>query len=214
LEDFLQVLAAPLESIVKAENQVRFDALVDQWDLPSNDLMALRRWGLPRKSRGYHEPQQDNQPTLVPNVVGEDERRLISPDQRLYRLGWWGPPSHVAPVIGAVAGEGRVLAIRDAPLSPDDLPPVLRGHYENFHTPSILFLNSSVAQYVEVSWRWRAAAATMAELEMPANSGDFSDFHRKFVNARRDFLRGLIAIDRGINADDPHSLWPDQVING
>ncbi|MEV4313108.1 hypothetical protein [Actinocrispum sp. NPDC049592] len=72
--------------------------------------------------------QTEPAPVLVPTVAGPDKRRLVAPDERLYRLGRWGGHEGT-PWMGAVAGDGRVLATSENPATAEDIHPDLREHY-------------------------------------------------------------------------------------
>jgi hypothetical protein len=154
------------------------------------------------------DPQNETYPTLVPNVAGEVERQLVSPDQRLYRLGWWGSDDS-SPRVGAVAGSGFLLGIRPAPITAEDLSPGLRSYYKDFHLPAVEFINSSVAHYVEVSWRWFAAVERLAQVE---ELGSFT-FRAQIDDSLREFLRGLADIDPGIDSCDPPSQWQRRILD-
>ena len=86
-------MTAPLDpvagAVAGAGDQVRpAEALVRQWNIPESDRLALITWGLPGHRQGGMRPrfQEEAAPTLVPNVAGPLERRLISSEQRLYKL--------------------------------------------------------------------------------------------------------------------------------
>ena len=72
--------------------------------------------------------QAASEPILAPNIASGVEGPLIAADQRLYQLGRWGS-SDRTPMMGAVAGDGRILGLRQAPLTVEDLHPGLRDHY-------------------------------------------------------------------------------------
>jgi SUKH-4 immunity protein len=206
------VMAAPLERIVAADQRERPPiTVVGRWDLPEKDRFALAEWGLPTDLVMKPEIQHAAEPLLVPNVAGERERRLIAAEQRLYRLGWWG--SHdLTPKMGAVAGDGRVLGIQDAPLTAADLHPDLREVYADLNRPAVMFLNSSTAQLVELAWRWRAAVAVFRDLHLqePHYSRPEEEHRAHFERieaCERIVLAGMNAIDPAIDPDDPDALW-------
>jgi hypothetical protein len=208
-EDFLGVLDAPLESLIVPAVQVHFGAIVDRWDLPPDDRAALRRWGLPKSHLNLPEPQDQAEPTLVPNIAGPAERALLAPDQRLYRLGWWGTDDR-SPTIGAVAGDGRVLVLLPAPLTVADLNRALRPYYPDFHEPAVTFVNSSVARYVEVAWRWYAANAIYQRMDSPPRHEALANLQIE-IEQRRRLLAGLAAIDPAIGDEALDSAWVDAV---
>ena len=209
VEDFLGVLDAPLDSLIVPAVQVHFGEIVDRWDLPPEDRAALRRWGLPKSHLALPEPQDEAEPTLVPNVAGPAERALLAPDQRLYRLGWWGMDDR-SPAIGAVAGDGRVMVILRAPLTVADLPFSLQPYYPDFHRAAVQFVNSSVAHYVEVAWRWYAANAVYQRMDRPPSS-EVLAYLALEIEQRRRLLAGLTAIDPSIGDEALGSAWVDAV---
>jgi len=111
-------ITAPLPSVIEPQAQVRVDAVVDRWDLPEPDRVLLRRFGLPHGPLLRPMPQADAEPTLIPNIAGEPERRIATADQRLYLLGVYGANSvdSVAIRVGAVAGTGQVMGLRGRPM--------------------------------------------------------------------------------------------------
>lgn len=217
IEERLQaVLAAPLARIVAPDQRKRPPVTtVERWEVPEKDRFALTEWGLPADLVMKPEFQHAAEPLLVPNVAAEHERRLITADQRLYHLGWWG--SHdLTPKMGAVAGDGRVLGIRDAPVTAADLHPDLREVYADLHQPAVTFLNSSTAQLVELAWRWRSAVVVLRDLHLqePHYSRPEEEHHAHFARieaCERIVLAGMEAIDPAIDADDPDALWVELV---
>ena len=165
--------------------------------------------GLPRSHLALPEPQDQAEPTLVPNIAGPAERALLAPDQRLYRLGWWGMDDR-SPAIGAVAGDGRVLVILPAPLTVADLNFSLQPYYPDFHVPAVSFVNSSVAHYVEVAWRWYAANTISQRIPDPPGNELHAHMALK-MEQRRRLLAGLAAIDPAIDDEALGSAWVDAV---
>jgi hypothetical protein len=167
VEDHLAVImVAEMGDVVSGERVCPPETLMREWDLSESDRRALVEWGLPLDSQERPDIQEESGPVLVPNVAGERELRLVSPDQRLYRL----INMSVGPVkewIGAVAGEGRVLMIRPAPVTVNDLAPQLRPYHPGYYSPAVDFVNSSVAQFVEITWRWHAAREVLLALPAP-----------------------------------------------
>jgi len=209
-------LAAPLESLIVPDMQVRFGPDVDGWDLPEMDRVALRRHGLPKGPLTEPAPQTEAEPTLVPNVAGETEHRLVAPEKRLYALGRWGV-TDFTPMVGAVAGSGRGLGIRPAPITPDEYPAALRDYYDpaSLAGPAVTFISSSVAQYVEVSWRWHAATRFFMTLEEPPPGLPFDEawqYHLREQELRMFILAGLAAIDPAIGDDRWGSLWASNIL--
>ncbi|MDT7840198.1 SUKH-4 family immunity protein [Streptomyces justiciae] len=214
VEDRLTALmTAPLESLVDPGHQVRPTA-VRGWRLPEPDLFALAEYGLPDDVVMTPSFQSAAEPTLVPNLAGPRERELATPDDRFYDLGLWG--SHdLTPRMGAVRGDGRVLAIRSAPLTAADLAPALREYHADLYHPAVDFISSSVAQFVDLSWRWRAAGPLFVELTEPplgCPQAEFDAYLDRCDDCERIVLRGFERIDpAAVRADAPHTLWGELV---
>jgi len=81
-------------------------------------------------------PRADAEPTLIPKIAGEPERRIATADQRLYLLGVYGANSvdSVAIRVGAVAGTGQVMGLRGRPITTDDIPERLRFLYPDTYS--------------------------------------------------------------------------------
>ncbi|MGI5225537.1 SUKH-4 family immunity protein [Actinoallomurus sp. CA-142502] len=211
-ERLREVMAAPLARIVAPDRRVRPPGtVVDRWKVPEEDRSALAEWGLPTDLVMRPEFQHATEPLLVPNVAGEHERRLIADDQRLYHLGWWGAHDRT-PKMGAVAGDGRVLAVRDAPVTAADVHPDLRRVYTDLYQPAVAFLNSSIARLVELAWRWRSAVAILREFHLQephySRPEEEHDAHLARVEAgERIVLARAAEIDPAIDPDDPRALW-------
>ncbi|MFI0966499.1 SUKH-4 family immunity protein [Streptomyces sp. NPDC021080] len=160
-----RVLSQPVSCLVTAASRVAVES-VACWDLPDDDRAALLEWGLPRLPLFTPHPQVGAVPTLLPNRVGAYERHLVEDGLRLYEVGHWGPDANSS-VVAVVPGEGRVLCLRPAPITVDDLPEVLRPYNQGLHKPAVSFFSSSVAQYVETAWRWHAALRILRRIEEP-----------------------------------------------
>jgi hypothetical protein len=162
-DEMVAVADAPLPDLIESQDQVHVEAVVDEWRLPEADREALRSWGLPTGPLLSPGPQSEAQPVLVPNIAGESERRLLSADQRLYLLGVYGSDydPELSIRVGAVAGTGQVMGIRGRPLTVDDIAVPLRPYHPNLYHPAVHYFNQSVAAFVEVAWRWRAAVARL-----------------------------------------------------
>ncbi|WP_433193520.1 hypothetical protein ACQP1G_32765 [Nocardia sp. CA-107356] len=186
-------LRAPVDSLV-TDDRVRMPDSVSMWDLPQSDRAALRGWGMPSDMAMAPDPQLGVEPELTPTITSRYERRLLSADRRLYRLGRWGR-HRLAPAIGALAGDGMVFGLSDAPLTTADLPQVMQAEYPDLDNPAVTYLNSSVARFLEVAWRWRAASRIMCEL----------------VEAEPPFPGTRTALaERGEDADAIHSAYLEQ----
>lgn len=202
------VMTAPLESLVDPGHRVR-PAAVRGWRLPQPDLLALAEHGLPDDVLMTPSFQTDVEPTLAPNLAGPRERELARADDRFYDLGLWGVDD-LTPRVGAVRGDGRVLAVRSAPLTAADVAPALREHLADLYHPAVDFISSSVAQFVDLSWRWRAALPLFSELTEPplgCPQEEFDAYLDRCDECERIVLRGFERIDPALRADDPRSLW-------
>lgn len=213
-ERLVEVMTTPLDSIVDVGVRV-FPPVraLREWRLPEGDLRALSRWGLPRDGLMTPDFQTESEPVLVPNVAGPVEGRLVSREDRLYRLGRWGAHD-LTPWMGAVADDGRVLAIREKPRTADDLHPGLREYYRDLYQPAVDFINSSVTQLVEICWRWRAAVRILVSLEEPPALAPFEEheaFHGRVGSCERIVLEHIERIDDHLHADDPSSIWGEIV---
>ncbi|MFF5496724.1 SUKH-4 family immunity protein [Streptomyces aquilus] len=209
VEDRLTALmTAPLETLVDPGHRVRPTA-VRGWRLPEPDLLALAEYGLPDDVLMTPSFQTGAEPTLVPNLAGPRERELATADDRFYDLGLWGSHDRT-PRMGAVRGDGRVLAVRSAPLTAADLTPALRGYHADLYHPAIDFISSSVARFVDLAWRWRAAVPLFAALTEPplgCPEAEFDTYLGGCDDCERIVLRGFERIDPALRADDARSLW-------
>lgn len=202
----------PLEALLVAGQAMRPPQdLVRQWDLPESDRQALLRWGLPNDNHMRPLFQAGADPELVPNLAGERERQAASPGERLYTLVHWGP-EELQLRIGAVAGTGRVLQVQPKPTTADDVPPALREYYADLYHPSVEFFNSSVAQFVEASWRCHVAQGIAFELrrEGPACDRPWEEHEAWFSrlhDCERIILEHIERIDGQVRADDTGTLW-------
>jgi hypothetical protein len=213
-ERLVEVMTAPLDSIIDVDVQVLPSArAMREWRLPEGDLMALSTWGLPRGALRTPDFQVESEPVLVPNVAGPMESRLITREDRLYRLGRWGA-NDLTPWMGAVADDGRVLAIREKPMTAQDVHPDLREYYRDLYHPAVDFINSSAAQLVEICWRWHVAVPILVSLEEPPVSAPtevHEAFHDRVEACERIVLEHIERIDNHIPADDPSSFWGQAV---
>ncbi|MFC8343799.1 SUKH-4 family immunity protein [Streptomyces sp. NPDC057280] len=209
IEDRLAALmTAPPAGLVDPGHQIR-PASVRGWRLPESDLRALTDWGLPDDVLMTPSFQTEAEPTLVPNLAGPRERELATADDRFYDLGLWGNDD-LTPRMGAVRGDGRVLAILPAPITAADVAPALRESYADLYLPAVSFISSSVARFVDLSWRWRAARSLFAELTEPplgCPQEEFDAYLDRCDDCERIVLRGFARIDPALRSDTPHTLW-------
>jgi hypothetical protein len=207
-------MTAPLEEVLAVGQAVRPpEGLVRRWDLPESDRQSLLRWGLPQDIHMRPLFQAGADPALVPNLAGAQERRVASPGDRLYTLVHWGR-EELQLRIGAVAGTGRVLKIQPKPTTADDLPPILGESHAGLYHPSVEFFNSSVAQYVEASWRWHVAGEIAAELWRDPHPPKYDrpwEEHEAWFDRLHDceriILERIERIDAHVRADDAGTLW-------
>jgi hypothetical protein len=213
----VNVMTAPLESVVDIDVQkLAPRELVEEWDLPTADRVALARWGLPELPLMYPRFQRESAPVLVPNVAGERERSLISSEQRLYKLIDWGR-DELQLRIGAVNGTGAVLAVRPRPITVADIPLALREPYKDLYKPAVVFIDSSVSQFVEVLWRWNGARRIFLDLweEEPHYTRPEAErigFYERVGECRGIVLDHIKRIDDKVRTDDPECLWTSIVM--
>lgn len=214
--EIADVLAEPLVTLLDSTHQVLADASSDEWDLPPSDRHALRAWGLPEGPFFCPGLQAVSAPVLVPNVAGERERQLIAPAQRLYVLGSLGG-EHVRDGedltlrVGAVAGSGHVLGIRSRPLTVEDIAPALRAHYADFSQPAVVFINSSVAAFVEVAWRWRAAVMVFENYPCPDEVDEMEAWFDRQDAVLQQVLAGMVRIDHALAEPQLDSIWVETI---
>ncbi|HEX5145239.1 MAG TPA: SUKH-4 family immunity protein [Mycobacterium sp.] len=216
-DDMLAIVAVPLETLVDTQSQVRVEAVIDLWDLPESDRQVLRAHGLPGGPLLHPSPQADARPALMPNVAGELERRLISADQRLYRLGSYGTDlvAEFTIHVGAVAGTGQVLGIRRSPVTTEDFAEPLRPYYPDLYHPAVHYFNASVAAFVEIAWRWHAAVELLRRHAEPHYSApvDEHEAHRaEQERALGAFLAAMTALDPTLDHNGITSLWVQAII--
>jgi hypothetical protein len=214
--EIAHVLTAPLASLLDGTRQVITDSRIDQWDLPPSDRHALRAWGLSKGPLFRPGLQAESAPALVPNVAGERERRLIAPGQRLYLLGVYGSDlvingEDLTLRVGAVVGSGRVLGIRSRPLTVEDIPQALRADYANSYHPAVRFLNSSVAAFVEVAWRWRAAVAVLRRYPCPYAVDELGAWFDQQEAVRQQVLAGMVRSDSALADPQLDSIWIETI---
>lgn len=209
-------MTMPLRALVDADVAVRPSAsLVSSWDLPAEDRTILLEWGLPGDGLMTIRYQVEREPVLVPNVAGHGERRLVTGLERLYDLGLWGAHD-LTPHVGVVAGMGTVLAVREQPMQPADLPPQLREVYPDRYHPAVEFLASSLRQFVELTWRWRAAVRVLRELPSPSYTetpAAVDAYLTRLETCHEIVLGRMTRIDARIDSRDQNGLWAQLVLD-
>ena len=210
------VMSASLDSLVDVDYQkMPLPRAVAGWDLPGDALDALTRWGLPVIPGLSPFFQGESEPVLIPNLAGEHERSVASPGQRLYRLASRGREA-LQISIGAVAGTGTVLQVRSRPVTIDDVAPSLREAVGHLYHPAVSFVGSSVAKFVELAWRWRAAREILVELadnepDYTRPDEEFEAHGRLFRECQRLVVDYIGQIDDSALVNDPHSFWVGSV---
>jgi len=111
-----------------------------------------------------------------------------------------------------VAGTGRVLKIQPRPTTADDLPLALREAHSGLYHPSVEFFNSSVAQFVETSWRCHVARGIAFELwrdtpEYDRPQEEQEVWFSRLRDCERIMLEHIERIDGHVRADDSGALW-------
>lgn len=209
-------MTMPLRALVDADVAVRPSAsLVSSWDLSAEDRTFLLEWGLPGDGLMTVRYQVEREPVLVPNVAGDLERRWVAGFERLYDLGLWGAHD-LTPHIGVVAGIGTVLAVREQPMKPADLPPQLREVYPDLYHPAVEFLGSSLRQFVELTWRWRAAVRLLRELPSPSYTDTpaaVDAYFARLETCHEIVLGRMTRVDGRIDSRDENSLWVQLVLD-
>jgi hypothetical protein len=212
----LAIVDAPLSTLIEPRAQVQAGAIIDRWRLPESNRSALRKCGLPDGPLLRPAPQTGSEPLLVPNVAGERERRLLTADQRLYLLGVYGADfdSSLSIRVGAVSGTGQVMGIRDRPMTTADVAVPLRAHYPDLYHPAVCYFNSSVAAFVEVAWRWRAAVELLRANRAPHYTAPLEEHERHRQETERScemFPARVTAIDSTVGDTDLDSLWVETI---
>lgn len=132
----LDLLACPTAPASRLEPQAA-------WAIPAADLTALRRWGVPI----VPDPRPQQRVQLAGEVQNEaDPRILTGSGERAYLLGtYWRMR------VGAVEKVGTVIGVR----TDEDA-----ASFGN----SVVYINSSVAAFIEIAWRWAYASSALRNL--------------------------------------------------
>ncbi|GAA3388764.1 SUKH-4 family immunity protein [Cryptosporangium minutisporangium] len=210
------LIEAPLSALVVPQVQVRFDRVVERWDLPESDRSALLTWGLPVGPALRPAPQPGALPTLRPTVAGERERQLVSGDEQLYLLGIDGTDTdpELMVQVGAIAGTGRVMGISARPMTADDLAPGLRPFKPDLYYPAVSHYNGSVSAFVEVAWRWYAADRLIGDHPGPDDSAPLEAHHWYYAELKLScatFLARMALLDPTLGDNGLDSAWAEEI---
>jgi hypothetical protein len=216
------IATMPMATLVDGLARIDIEPVLDGWDLPASDKVALRSWGLPPGPLLVVAYQKGIEPQLIPNDADPREARLTHPSERLYELGWYGA-KHVRQDgsdnrirVGAVARSGRVLGIRRRPVTVDDLPPVLHPHYPDLYSPAVAYFNASVAAFVETAWRWYVAVDGINAVAGPAIHAPAEEHMAHFEDgqyARQQFLAAIVELDPTVGDERLASLWVSTIMS-
>jgi hypothetical protein len=214
-EAMLAIAEAPLSTLIEPAVQIQVGA-VNEWRLPEPDRRALHTYGLPDGPMLRPRPQEVPEPVLVPNVAGERERRLIAPNQRLYLLGVCGTDHdpELTIRVGAVAETGQVLGIRARPVTTADIHIQLREVYPDLYHPSVCYFNASIAAFVEVAWRWRAAVELIRSHKGPHYSAPYEEHERHHAEVQECcemFLARMTELDPTLSDENLESVWIETI---
>jgi hypothetical protein len=179
--EFMLCLTRPLDDVVGALDipASRAPRTADRWSLPPADRQALQRWGVP-----VDETRAGRAAVRLAGAVQAGDAPEVNDDDTVaYLLGtYWRRR------LGAVVGSGRVVGV--AADAPRRVSPV----------------NSSVAAFVDVAWRWAAARRVLAAIE---EHGDY----RQYYDDLAMFRDHVHAVDAAVR-DDPAYEWWDGILNG
>jgi hypothetical protein len=90
----------------------------------------------------------------------------------------------------------------------------LPSHYPDLYHPAVCYFNSSVAAFVEVAWRWRAAVELLRANRAPHYTAPFKEHERHRQETERScemFLARVTAIDSTVGDTDLDSLWVETI---
>lgn len=211
-EQFMAIADAKLSSLVEPEAAVPAGVVVEQWQLPEEDRVALRAWGLPDGPMLRPVPQTEKQPVLTPNIAGDLERRLLRPEATLYRLGVYGSDfdPQLSIRVGAVAGTGQVMGIRGRPVTTADIHVQLQPYHPNLYHPAVCYFSQSVVAFLEVAWRWRAAVEVLRAYPEPPGCAPIEEHEWYQAEIERScamFLACMTQLDPTLGDGDLNSVW-------
>jgi SUKH-4 immunity protein len=175
---------AELDQVVEAADAGHGPPMVvASWSLSDRDREALLRYGVPI-NRGDSRGVQ-----LVGDVQSELDPTVVVGDRRGYRLGshWWRR-------LAALAGSGEVVAA-----VPDDSDDPL-GKLAVGASPT--YVNSSVARFVDIAWRWHCLAPLFHA----------ADYGSAFYEGTEEFLEVLPALDPALAEEEEYPWWRSLVL--
>lgn len=146
---FQASLARDLDQLTSQAPASRLDPQGAGWKVPDADLAALRHWGVPI----VPDPRPEHRVQLAGDVQQEPDPRIATDDGiRAYMMGtYWRMR------IGAIEHTGTVIGVRTA----EDA-----ASFGN----SVVYINSTVAFFLETAWRWAYASTALRAL--PAQDYD------------------------------------------
>lgn len=174
-QEFERCLVADLDTLITAEHpSSKVGAGGRSWNLPSGDQRALAIWGIPI----FGPDSASVQVQLQGDVQAGAEPEFHGQGIDAYRLGTYWERDVVA-----VSGDGAVL-----------------GVWTRFE-PFVAFINSSVAAFVEISWRWlfvRQALMRLGETD--------EDYLQAYASLDR-FKQLIHSVDPAVASDQRFEWW-------
>jgi hypothetical protein len=96
----------------------------------------------------------------------------------------------------------QITATAARPLTVADLHRDLRAEHPDFRRPAVSFINSSVARYVEVAWRWYCRRGSIAAQAGAAGrrtpDAEYLSYLTESKEHHEQFLAELAVIDPAI----------------
>ncbi|GEM30819.1 hypothetical protein NN3_18260 [Nocardia neocaledoniensis NBRC 108232] len=194
------IMNAPLARLVVPQRQHRLSSSAfSHWRLPEKQRVSLALWGLPTD----FVVRPDYRSTYIEGEPTAPDRSC----ERRYELGTG---------IGAADGLritatacGMVFAIRCGP-SRCPAPPIagIAG------TP--MMVNSSVFEFVELAWRWRAAAMTLDPLLLllrPAGTSGTSRCTDRINTLKSRIFEHALRIDPNIIGAHAPGFWHSLILD-
>lgn len=172
---FNRYLHAPLESLITPDQQSsKPSPSIESWNLPDRDKQALESWGLPIIDAGLSFAQI----SLWGDVQDTAAPEFDAHGSRGYRLGrFWQWTIVAADGVGVVLGVQQEPDVRTA------------------------FINSDVASFVEISWRWHFVRRLLVELDADGAPDD-----QVFAYTDR-FCERVQSIDAALEDEQRFAWW-------